>query len=620
MANNVDRNQSLRKDAGRPGRSVLIMIGLVWWLAASAGISPVMAQELNNADRIAAYESRRDSLISYYAGRISTDDPSQGGYFDIAAKLYREQDLNWVMARLDSLTANPTGDMFWMYPMTLIQFLAKNRLPEAYRQKLRDLWRTYTPYRGDTENHWSMYYASLYLMAELYPDDPPESWYNGRSSAENREEAREYLIDWMNLTTTIGQGEYDSARYMDFFLIPMAELYAFAKDPEMRRRAGMMLDWLLADFAVDNLDGLYAGGSSRLYPLQVLNRWADNMTGYSWLLFGNTPFRAGGGAFILAVSGYQPPEVLHRIAIDRSTPYVQKELKRTRHRIRYSDQRNAPIYKYMYMRDEYAVGSTQGGLLQPIQQHTWEVMWASDDPSQGYNVLFTVHPYSSVHELAMYFPEEPKLLTEAVVRSKSTYDSADKWVSGSPYEQVFQEKDAVIVLYDIPKGTRFSQIGAYYSRFLETEEDESGWIFARGGDAFIAYRPLAAYSWVDEEEGDRRLHSEALKNGAVVQVAPMSDFPSFEVFKESVANLALEITTRPDLKVEFTSLRGDAMEATYGETPVLNGGVVDYPNWQLFDGPFLKADKGSKKLEMRHGRLSRTLDFNTLTITERIID
>ena len=39
-----------------------------------------------------------------------------------------------------------------------------------------------------------------------------------------------------------------------------------------------------------------------------------------------------------------------------------------------------------------------------------------------------------------------------VVSSKKSYDSPDKFVGGSPYEQIFQDQDTVIVLYDIPAG------------------------------------------------------------------------------------------------------------------------------------------------------------------------
>jgi hypothetical protein len=38
----------------------------------------------------------------------------------------------------------------------------------------------------------------------------------------------------------------------------------------------------------------------------------------------------------------------------------------------------------------------------------------------------------------------------------------------------------------------------------------------------------------------------------------------------------------------------------------------------LFEGPYLNAERGSQKLTLTHGRLERVLDFNTLTITDRI--
>ena len=574
-------------------------------------------QQMRHDKWHAAYEARADSLIDYYADFVPPDDLARGGYFEVAARLYRGEHLDWALARLDTLMQNPRGDMFWMFPMILVQYAGRDVLPESYQQRLRDLWRTYTPYRGDTENHWAMYYTALYLISELYPNDPPESWFNGRSSQENLREAREYLISWMDLTTSKGQGEYDSPWYMTVYLAPMAELYGFARDPEMRARAGMMLDYLLADFAVDNLNGLYAGGHSRVYPEPLLDRRSNSMSAFAWLVFGNTPFFPRGEALILAVSGYQPTVILRHIATDRSSPYVHRELKRTRHRIRYSDVKNAPVYKTTYMSADYAVSSTQGGLLQPIQQHTWEVLWAPEDVETTHNMLFTVHPYSSSHELAMYFPEEPELLTEAVMRSKTTYDNPDKWTSGSPYEEVFQHEDAVVVLYNIPEGTRFPHVSGFFSRELERrDEHESGWIFARGGDALIAYYPLAAYEWQQEEGGDWRLFSTHLQNGAVVQVAPASEYATFEAFRDAVLALDLETATEPVPSVQFTTLDGADLSVTYGETPTVDGQAVDYDAWPLFDGPFMHAEAGSRRLELRYGAMRRLLDFETVSVRD----
>jgi hypothetical protein len=129
---------------------------------------------------------------------------------------------------------------------------------------------------------------------------------------------------------------------------------------------------------------------------------------------------------MLAVSGYTPPEILHHIATDRSKPYTQKEKKRTRHRIRNSDLKNAPVYKATHMRPEYSLGFSQGGLLQPIQQQTWSLIWSVDNPNdETHNTFFGLHPYSSPLEGTMYFAEQWDTITEFIVRSKTEYDSPE---------------------------------------------------------------------------------------------------------------------------------------------------------------------------------------------------
>jgi hypothetical protein len=577
------------------------------------------------------YRKRCERLIDFFATR---DDEGYLGYrefIEVIAKLYRDAPRDEITPILDPLLERPRGDMFWMYPMTVVAHLGQDRLPVGTLERIRDQWRTYTPYRGDTENHWAMYYASLYLMSELYPDESSDGWFNGRSSAENRDDAREYLESWIDLTTTEGQGEYDSPHYMPFFIAPMAMLHAFARDEGMRNRAGMMLDYILADFAVDTLDGLYVGAFSRVYPEPLLERSRNGSTTFAWLLFGNTEFapdrvnvvlempgyRPHGVALLLAISGYMPPKAIFAAGTDRSRPLVHRELKRTRQRIRYSAERSLPVYKYLRMRPEYALGSTQGGLLQPIQQHTWELFWRTDNTALGHNLLFTIHPYASSEELAMYFPEEPELLTEAVIRGKKeTYDSPNKWTGGSPYEHVFQHEDVVIALYDIPAGTRFPHIAGFFSRHLEDlREDDSGWIFARGGDAMIACYPLAPYEWHSEGAGDRRLHSPHLKNGMVVQVAPVSDFVDRSAFEHAVRALTIETDTLPIPHVRFETLARHELEFAVGEVPRVDGSEVDYAGWPLYDGPFLRAARGSRMLDLRHGEEIRRLDFERFEVT-----
>jgi len=229
------------------------------------------------------------------------------------------------------------------------------------------------------------------------------------------------------------------------------------------------------------------------------------------------------------------------------------------------------------------LGSIQGGLLQPIQQHSWELFWDTDDPHQGHNVLFTVHPYASEVELGMYFPEEPELLESVVIGGeKPTYASPDKWTGGSPFEQIVQHENSLIVLYDIPPKTRFPHISGFFSRHLRhLEEHETGWIFAEAGRCLVAYYPLADYEWRDEIGGDRRLHSEANRNGAIVHVARKSDCGSLASFRQMILGCRVSVDVDSGVSATFESPSGDVIEARYGEVPKLNDVNVDYGSWPL---------------------------------------
>jgi hypothetical protein len=565
------------------------------------------------------FADRRLAMIDPYA---HFKGPGDYGYAEIAAKLWKHEDAAWCSKKLEeALAAGPVGDMFWMFPVTAIAYLDQGQLTDSARKALRNAWKTYMPYRGDTENHFLQYYSCLYLMAQLWPNEPGDMWYSGKSSAENLDEARQWIESWVKLTTTRGQGEYDSPHYMGVYLIPMSYLAAWAKDPAMKKRATMMLDYLIADYAPENLDGLYVGAHSRIYEDQLVQRWNGVSSDFGWLWFGvgrPLAFPNNYALYYSVASGYEPPEILKRIGTDRSKPYTHYERKRTRNRWRYHDDLHGPVYKTTYVRKEYALGSDQGGVLQPIQQHSWDVTWNVADPRGVQNTFFTNHPYSSVQELQTYFVFSPNTGVESVVKSKKTYDSPDKILGGSPYEKLFQDQDTLIALYNIAPETRFPHVNGFFSKDLkEVVEDESGWIFMRGGDStYIACRPLQPYVWKPINGGGRRLFSQYLKNGFVVQVAAASEYPDLDAFGKAIRKLPFAFSMEPVPTVKFLSLRGKTLDFTYGATPRVNGNPLDYEHWPLFGGPFVEAGVDSEQLILKYGDMRRTLDFRTLSVID----
>ena len=575
--------------------------------------------------RRAGYLARIDEALIWRAALAKPGEPATLGLAEIVSKLALREDAAACSARLIELMQKPTGDMFWMFPVTAIYYLGRDQLTPEAKAAVRDAWRNYMPLRGDTENHWAMYYSSLYLMAQQWPDEPGERWFNGKSSRENFEESRDYLLHWMKLTTTIGQGEYDCTHYIGEYAIPMLYLATWARDPEMRQRGRMMLDYILADYAVESLNGTYVGAHARTDDTTLLEKWNGLSSFFGWLMLGNCPptvSYGGWGIYFAAVAkNYELPEVIYRIGADRAGTYTHYERKRTRHRWRYSDERNPPVFKTTYITRDYAVGSDQGGLNQPIQQHSWDVTWAVPDPRGVHNTIFSNQPHYSTRELMMYFTEMPDWMPAAVTsQGKPTYISEAKLLGGSPYEQIFQRDDTVISLCHVPAGANYQQVNGFFSKDLaRLEEDASGWIFVQGGNAYIAYRPLAPYEWKPLEVGGKRLRSPHGKNGTIMQAAAVSEFKSWDDFKAAIRALPLEIWLEPTPRVAFTTLRGKKIVCTYGAAPVVDGAKFDYSGWKLFSGPYLNAEVGSGKLTLTHGRLERVLDFNAVTITDRVV-
>lgn len=636
-------------------RQVLIRatwVALLIPLAVKLSAEPTVS--LKDADIQRRFLERRESVLN---AAINTVDPDAkplplGSYMGIAASLQSGQRVDAALKRLGQLMEPmPTANMFWAYPMVTVMVAGHDKIDEASWKRIQELWKIYWPNRGDTENHWAMSYTARYLVAQTWPEAGPEDWFNGKSSAENMEEAKSYLEHWMKITTSYGQGEYDSPNYIEEYVIPMALLAGWTEDPELRQKAHMMLDYIIYDYAVEQVNGSYGGAHSRVYPKQIMVPGNAYSSTLGWFAFGlgEKPAAPPAGNILLALSGYVPPPILERVARERDEPYVERELKRSRWRMRHAgphsftiyDKRTVPVYKYSYVDREFVLGSTQGGLLQPIQQQTWSLKWKTDQSlAEAANTFFAVQPYSSAVEGTMYFGADWDTVTDLIARSKVDYDSPDKLASGSPYEQVFQHGTALIALYDIAPGTRFPHITTFFSRDLkDTDEDASGWIFAQGGPTYIAYRPFApgvwkpndwtgllaggAGAWISTNAdqwgtGHKCLVSESLKNGYVVQVAPVRDYASFADFKAAVRALPISFSTKGTPEATFTALDGTELSARYGDTPTVNGDPVDYAHWPLFDSPFAYEEKGSQRLEIRQGGERYRLDFTGPSILKTV--
>ena len=584
------------------------LLGLPVSAGGASGTAADARSNVSRAEYLRGYQQRAQVIASYY------DTSMAGDYYCAAARYASGKDIRTADSMFVAALKRPGGDMFWMFSCIGAYLNGKDRMSPETKAAVRNAWKTYAPYRGDTENHWAMYYSSLFLASEQWPGLPGSEWYNGKSSEENRADAKDYLIHWMEIATTIGQGEFDTPHYFTEYAVSMSLLADFAKDPDMKQRGKMMLDYLLVDFADEQLDGQYLGGYSRIYQPEVYMPITCPASAFAWLYFGTGEPVVSYWVLLPAIGEYRLPQIIHRIATDRSRSYVERERKRVRNVIRFGKEKNPPVYKYTYVTKEYGIGSLQGGLLQPIQQHTWGIQYTYGRP---FTTIFGLHPYWSSYELGMFFPEEIKPLIADVVGSKGTYNNPDKWTGGSPFERTFQYRNTLIVLYDIEPGTMTEHIDGFFPRNLQERiADSSGWVFCKAGDTYIGWYPLQAGVWTQEAD-NWRFRSNHLRNGEVVEVRSKSEIGSFEKFCGALRLRRPGAELEPgNVAVEYTTLGGDRMNFRFPGRRTLNGKNVDLTKTPLFDGPFLHAAVGSQKLSITYGKEKLNLDFKQLTITE----
>jgi hypothetical protein len=592
----------------------------------------------SQSDYVKAHKMRADSVIEYYKKL-----PFAVDWFRAMVKLNQNYDVETALKIVDSLVYNPRGDMFWFYPAAALYCYAEKNMPPEYKVKMRNAFKTYVPNRGDTENHWMMYYVSLYLVSQAFPNEDGSEWFNGKSSTENFKDAEGWLNFWIKTTTTIGQGEFDSPAYIVFYVTPLHMLYQFAQDPVMKKKAEMMLTWLLADFYIDYYDCVHTGSYSRIYQNEVFAKRKSGSSTLSAFLIGDRPlFSPDGQPFVLqynspvyAMSDYIMPEIIYKIAMDKSVSYENKEMKRSRNRIRYYNEKNPVVAKYNYLTKSYALGCLQHGVTEQILQHTWSLNWKSKRNDE-ITTFFTIQPYYHADDMGSLFPEFKKALVAGVVSSKIQYDKEFKVIGSSPFEKLFQHKNTLIGLYDLSsERVMYKQYNAFFPKDLvRIEEDPSGWIFCEANSIYFAFLPLKSYTWTEdiskssgleqpftyippaESLGQNvyRLISRDQKNGFILEVKGIDEIKSFDDFKARIKKNKIERNNFDNtMKIAYTNLDGQKLEFSYDGVRKVNGKIDDPLKYKLFDSPYIQSEIGSEKMTIQYKEERLVLDLKNVT-------
>lgn len=487
-----------------------------------------------------------------------------------------------------------------------------DKLPPPLVTRIRErLAASFTPDFGFTDNHMLQIHTARYLSAQTWPDGP--AFADGSTPAAALRDSAGWIDRWIEATVTRGMYEYDSPNYQHLYLLCFATLHEYAQDPVLRKKSWMIMQVLLADWATEYLHGAWVGSHSREKYDQVLHTHEHTgaATQFGRLYFGGAPIRPDlAENFFLPLAALQrfaALPMIGRMATDRATPYVLRELKPSRRgpRIVYGE----PTWKYTHVAPEFAVGSSWGDLTD-VEHHRWDLTWVS--PHDGATCFF-INPSYSARQLHRYFEEPLDKILGAIVRQRPYYADPNKWVEGSPYEDVFQHDRAVIDLYDIPADSERQHINGFFPHLIAERREAGGWIFCRADEIYFGVWTSTPGEWHRESNHDR-LTIVHPRTAVVLEAIAAKDARSFDAFcADRLAHTPVFDETT--LTATYTTTGGDKLQFTHRGPRLVNDQPVDLTTWPLFEGPWLNAARHTGVITLQYGPERVVLDFNTGKVT-----
>jgi hypothetical protein len=468
---------------------------------------------------------------------------------------------------------------------------------------------------GFTDNHKLQYRVARYLYGQTWPDGPVCA--DGMTPLEAKREAEQWITTWIHDTVERGMYEYDSPNYHDLYLLCFSSLYEYSRDPQIRQKSWMITQLLLADWAVEYLDGTWVGAHSREKYDQVthtrLNTGAATQFG---------PFFFGGAdlqlelpeTYNMALAGLQAFEMLPliaRMATDRECPYVERELKAPRRGPGIVN--GEPTWKYTYVTRSYALGSSWGDLTD-VEDHRWDLTWVS---SRDEATCFFINPSYSARQLIRYFDTTIDKVLGEIVRQRPYYADPNKWIEGSPYEDVFQHENVLVAIYDIPPGEARQYVNGFFPHIIDERREADGWILCRADSVYFGVYTAHPGEWHTEADHDR-LTIRHPKTAVFMEVAQAREYADFDAFCAALRQ------SRPTFEpatmtASITSRRGYHVQFTYHGRRMVNGTEVRLDSWPLFDGPWIQAQPRTGIVTLRVPGESVVLDFNSGTVTQQAL-
>jgi len=450
-----------------------------------------------------------------------------------------------------------------------------------------------TWYIYESENHHSQSFCTLWHYAKLVEDRPgfkDRRYDDGRTASDHFSAWNTYLKIYFAERAKKGLFiEMMSRDYNHKSLKGVFNIFDFADDAELKRRAGLFIDLYFAYWGQEQIDGISGGGKSRIYS-DI--RPGTSEYGYLFFAVGDKP-RFASTILSAMTTAYRPSLVVVDVVCDlegRGSYEVQQRPLGLAEAGHYEP----PVYhmrtdyggivRYSYCTPDFVIGTA---MSEARPKSDWALI-SSQNRSHG--AIFTGSAAAGI------LPQCAK------TRNNRSYNT-----------QWSVQKKGTLICQKLTFNTGAGQMRIWFAgEGLSTPVEKKGWVFCESQGAYAAVHIVdGGYHW--EESDSRRSEGQWLccnheYSPVILEVCRKSSYESSEQFRAEILDNAITFDNKI---LRYTGIYGDTFTffANYSRVPEINGKPVDYTPTRAFDSPFLKSDWNSGVVHLQKGARSQVLDF-----------
>ncbi|MFI4911059.1 MAG: hypothetical protein ACIAQZ_05275 [Sedimentisphaeraceae bacterium JB056] len=452
-----------------------------------------------------------------------------------------------------------------------------------------------------SENHHLQFYVSAWSAVHVLKDAPgyeDKTTTDGVSWQEMAGLLDEYFKNFLSQRAMKGLFlEVESPGYEKYSLNTIFNLYDFADDPELKELTDKFLNLYYADWAVEQLNGMYGGSCHRAYSS------LEKTESFGYISFGLGKMDVHPGRMSPATTSWRPNPLVAQLALAQADRGIYESISRRPGKVDKAGQENAvdpdggDLLKYTYMTPDFMMGismnSAEAAFVGVSAQNRRNYITLFD--SAGPKTISTMRPQPS---------------------------------RGSVYNTEWGVQDKGVMILQARKHAKGQKI--YFPNALKRSQLR-GWIFIETSQAYGAIKVVDGKVKIRkpqlEDFRDRKgdvnagifIVLEKFESPIIFEVVAKDKYKSMNDFKKQILSNYLRFKDN-ELNYESAAYKNKlTLFADYSRPPMLNGKAIDLNPDFVYKSPFINAKFGEGKVSIKYGENELSLDFQ-IEKSQKIID